>query len=200
MLPGTNRAADRFARASFYVDAIPQTLDRRTATASVFGVIRNVSVPYGISTPDEPNISSTRWRTVADHRDRRYYFESALSPNVFWVDLDGVDFAADSGVRSLPLGENQANVFAGDVADELVETEPFDFLGVPAPSGRSSWFRHRLPTGTSAVTDRQIHGYLALGGADVFAGTDVTSHQGDLPATRISREPPVSPRATDQSS
>jgi choloylglycine hydrolase len=137
MLPGTNRAADRFARASFYVDAIPQTLDRRTATASVFGVIRNVSVPYGISTPDEPNISSTRWRTVADHRDRRYYFESALSPNVFWVDLDGVDFAADSGVRSLPLGENQANVFAGDVADELVETEPFDFLGVPAPSGRS---------------------------------------------------------------
>jgi len=57
MLPGTNRPADRFARASFYVDAIPQTQNRRTATASVFGAIRNVSVPYGISTPDEPHIS-----------------------------------------------------------------------------------------------------------------------------------------------
>ncbi|MBZ6494883.1 linear amide C-N hydrolase [Natrinema longum] len=134
MLPGTNRPADRFARASFYVDAIPQTQDRRTATASVFGAIRNVSVPYGIRTPDEPHISSTRWRTVADHRDRRYYFESALSPNVFWLDLDGIDFHTDTGVRSLSLGENQTNVFAGDVADELVETEPFEFLGVPAPS------------------------------------------------------------------
>ncbi|MCU4799152.1 linear amide C-N hydrolase [Halobacteria archaeon HArc-gm2] len=137
MLPGTNRPADRFARASFYVDAIPQTRERRKATASVFGVIRNVSVPYGISTPAEPNISSTRWRTVADHRDRRYYFESALSPNVFWLELDGVDFGADSGVRRLSLGEEQANAFAGDVADELVETEPFEFLGVSAPSGCS---------------------------------------------------------------
>ncbi|QRV13883.1 linear amide C-N hydrolase [Haloterrigena salifodinae] len=132
MLPGTNRPADRFARASFYVDAIPQTQNRRTATASVFGVIRNVSVPYGISTPDEPHISSTRWRTVADHRDRRYYFESAFSPNVFWLDLDEIDFAADAGVRSLSLGENQANAFAGDAVNELVETEPFEFLGVPA--------------------------------------------------------------------
>lgn len=134
MLPGTNRAADRFVRASFFADAIPQTANRRMATASVFGAIRNVSVPYGLSTSDEPNISSTRWRTVADHRDRRYYFESALSPNVFWLGLDGIDFSPDTGTRTLPLGENQANVFAGDVADELDSTEPFEFLGVPAHS------------------------------------------------------------------
>ncbi|SEP71604.1 Linear amide C-N hydrolases, choloylglycine hydrolase family [Pseudomonas sp. NFPP19] len=55
MLPGTNRAADRFARASFPKDESPQV-----SLASVFSVIRNVSVPYGISTPGEPNISSTR--------------------------------------------------------------------------------------------------------------------------------------------
>ncbi|MDG5758797.1 linear amide C-N hydrolase [Natronococcus sp. A-GB1] len=135
MLPGTNRPADRFVRASFFVDAIPQTQERRIATASVFGAIRNVSVPYGISTPDQPEISSTRWRTVADHRDRRYYFESALSPNVFWLDLDEIDFTSDAGVRWLPLGGNQTNVFAGEVTDELVETEPFNFLGIPEPAG-----------------------------------------------------------------
>ncbi len=134
MLPGTNRPADRFARASFFVNAIPQTKDRRMATASIFGAIRNVSVPYGISTPDQPEISSTRWRTVADHENRRYYFESALSPNVFWLDLDGIDLAPDAGVRSLPLGENQANVFAGNVADDFVETEPFEFLGIANPA------------------------------------------------------------------
>ena len=83
MLPGTSRAADRFARASFYINAIPKDEDPDLALASVFSVIRNVSVPFGITTPDEPNISSTRWRTVADHKRMIYFFESALTPNVF---------------------------------------------------------------------------------------------------------------------
>lgn len=34
MLPGTNRAADRFVRASFYIKAIPQTADTVKALAS----------------------------------------------------------------------------------------------------------------------------------------------------------------------
>ena len=53
-LPGTNRAADRFVRASFYVDALPQTADTRQAVAGIFSVIRNVSVPLGISVPTSP--------------------------------------------------------------------------------------------------------------------------------------------------
>jgi choloylglycine hydrolase len=43
--------------------------------ASVFSVIRNVSVPFGINTPDRPNISSTRWRTVSDQKRLIYFFE-----------------------------------------------------------------------------------------------------------------------------
>ena len=68
MLPGTNRASDRFARASFYIKAIPQTEDTRIAVGSVFSVIRNCSVPFGISSETEPNISSTRWRSVSDQK------------------------------------------------------------------------------------------------------------------------------------
>ena len=79
-LPGTNRAADRFARASFYIKAIPRDKTPDITIASVFSVIRNVSVPYGINTPDEPNISSTPWRTVADQKRKIYFFESALTP------------------------------------------------------------------------------------------------------------------------
>jgi penicillin V acylase-like amidase (Ntn superfamily) len=130
MLPGTNRAADRFARARFYVNAIPQVEDRLSATASMFGVIRNASVPYGITTEDQPNISSTRWRTVVDHKDRIYYFESALMPNTFWVDLDEVDFSEGSGARVLRLGENQSRVFAGEVSASFEASEPFAFLGL----------------------------------------------------------------------
>lgn len=129
MLPGTNRPADRFARARFYVDAIPRTEDRRVATASVFSVIRNVSVPHGITTPDEPHISSTRWRTVADHKDGIYYFESALMPNAFWVELEELDLEAGADARVLRLGPDQSTVFAGDVSDQLVAADPFTFLG-----------------------------------------------------------------------
>lgn len=92
-LPGTNRAADRFVRASFYINAIPKVADTRTAVASVFSVIRNTSVPLGITTPNEPNISSTRWRTVSDQKNKVYFFESTIQPNVFWVNLQDVDFS-----------------------------------------------------------------------------------------------------------
>ena len=70
MLPGTNRASDRFVRASFYIDAVVQTSDPKIAVPAVMSVMRNVSVPYGISTPDKPHIASTRWRTVCDQKNR----------------------------------------------------------------------------------------------------------------------------------
>lgn len=131
MLPGTNRAADRFARASFYVNAIPKAENPVEAIASTFSVIRNVSVPFGITTPDQPNISSTRWRTVADHKRKLYFFESALTPNVFWVDLTKLDLSEETGrVRKLDLGPNQTNIYAGMANDQFKEAEPFKFLGI----------------------------------------------------------------------
>lgn len=129
-LPGTNRAADRFARASFYVNAIPKSEDPVTALASVFSVIRNASVPYGLTTPEEPNISSTRWRTVADHKRKLYFFESALTPNTFWVDLNKLDFSPGAKVRKLDLGKDQRNVFAGETSAQFKEAPPFKFLGL----------------------------------------------------------------------
>ncbi len=126
MLPGTNRAADRFVRASFYINAIPKTADEIEGVAGVFSVIRNASVPMGISTPDQPNISSTIWRTVADHKNRRYFFESVRSPNVFWINLDNLDFTAGSPVKKLTLTDG--SIFAGDTSDQFQPTEPMKFL------------------------------------------------------------------------
>lgn len=131
MLPGTNRAADRFARASFYVNAIPKDPDPNKALASVFSVIRNVSVPYGLNTPQEPNISSTRWRTVFDHQRKLYFFESALTPNTFWVDLKALDFSPQTGkVLKLDLGSDQNHIFAGDATQKFQPSTPFKFLGI----------------------------------------------------------------------
>jgi choloylglycine hydrolase len=132
MLPGTNRAADRFARASFYINAIPKNEDPDMAVASVFSVIRNASVPFGITTPDQPNISSTRWRTVADQKRLIYFFESALTPNVFWTNLHDIDFSLETGkVRKLDLGKDQRNTYSGNAVKDFKETKPFEFMGLP---------------------------------------------------------------------
>ena len=130
-LPGTNRASDRFARASFYVQAIPKTDDPVETIASVFSVIRNVSVPFGISTADQPNISSTRWRTVSDHKRKLYFFESALTPNVFWVDVGKLDLSPETGrVMKLDLGPGERNIYSGEATNDFSPSEPFRFIGL----------------------------------------------------------------------
>ncbi len=130
MLPGTNRAADRFARARFYVNAIPQVEDQYTAVAGVFSVIRNVSVPYGITTPDQPNISSTIWRTVSDQKGLVYFFDSAQSPGVFWIQMKNIDFSEGAKSRRLDVAAMTKQGRAGDVTVEMVEAEPFAFASV----------------------------------------------------------------------
>lgn len=122
-LPGSHRSTDRFARTSHYIDALPEIADTDTAVASVFSVIRNASVPMGISTPDQPNIAATLWRSVADHKNRVYYFESVRSPNIFHVDLKALDLSPGAPTRKLVLTGGQ--VYAGEVSAEFKSAKPF---------------------------------------------------------------------------
>ena len=126
-LPGTVRASDRFVRAHFYINSVVQSADARVAAASVFSVIRQTSVPWGISVEGAPNLSTTRWRVVADHKARRYYAESVIAPSVFWVDLDRLDFSEDAEVMKLDLGVDMARVMSGEVSAAFEPSEPFAF-------------------------------------------------------------------------
>lgn len=127
-LPGTNNASDRFVRASYYIDAIPQSSDPRVTVPGVFSVIRNVSVPYGISNEEQPHISSTRWRVVADQSERVYYFENVLMPNVVWVDFDKLDFSEGASVKKLKLDDG--TLYAGETSAEFKAATPFTFQGL----------------------------------------------------------------------
>ena len=129
-LPGTVRASDRFVRAHFYINAVEQSADPRLAAASVFSVIRQTSVPWGISVADAPNLSTTRWRVVADHKERRYYVESVSSPSVFWVDLEQLDFSAGAEVMKLDLGMDMRRVLSGEVSAAFMPATPFVFQAV----------------------------------------------------------------------
>lgn len=128
MLPGTNRATDRFVRASYYIDAIPKTDNTRVAIPSVFSVIRNCSVPLGISSATEPNISSTRWRTVSDQKNMVYYFDNVLNPNVVWVEFDKLNFDEKARVRKLSLDQNEN--YSGESSAQFKDAKAFKFAGL----------------------------------------------------------------------
>lgn len=137
-LPGTGRAADRFARASFYLGTIPKEIDshfikavpkksfENQAIASVTSLMRSVSVPLGFTTPGEPNVASTLWRTISDQKNRIYYFDSSTSPNIFWVDLSDLDLTEKGEVKKLTVAGGE--IFSGNAAKKFVAAKPFEFL------------------------------------------------------------------------
>lgn len=137
-LPGTSRAADRFARTSFFLSAVPKKADPdfitavpdrnfgNQALATVMSIMRSVSVPLGITTPGQPNIASTLWRTILDQKNRIYAFDSATSPNTFWVRMDDIDLKEGAPVLKLEL--TGGKVYAGNVAAQFRPAKPFEFL------------------------------------------------------------------------
>lgn len=132
-LPGTHRAADRFARLNYNLNAVPKVSNARDAIAVVFSIIRHISVPLGIVDPEKPNLASTLWRTVSDHSGRRFIFESVRSPSAFWVDLGKLDLSEVSTTKRLKLDSEE--VFSGDISTRFEVTEPFAFMK-PGPNGR----------------------------------------------------------------
>lgn len=125
-LPGTTRAADRFARMSWMLNAVPTGAEPALANASVLSLMRAISVPLGIKDPKLPNIAPTRWRTVADLNAGRYFFESAHSPSVFWVDLGKLNLKPGAPVLKLDLQADPLR--AGEVSSGFSPAEPFRFL------------------------------------------------------------------------
>ena len=137
-MPGTISAADRFVRVSFFNDALPKTVDKNyinavadqafenQALASVLGAVRAVGVPLGINSPTEPNISSTIWRTLSDQKNLRYYFDSAMSPCICWVDLKNINFDAGQEPKKLPLAGGI--IQSGESSGKFVATPLFEFF------------------------------------------------------------------------
>jgi penicillin V acylase-like amidase (Ntn superfamily) len=99
-LPGNVNPRDRFQRAAYYEALLPEPKNEREAVAGMFGIARNVSVPFGA--PYESfGIYNTEYRTVMNLTDRRYYFELTTSPNVIWADLTKMDMSAGAPVLTL---------------------------------------------------------------------------------------------------
>ncbi|MFO1039957.1 MAG: linear amide C-N hydrolase [Geminicoccaceae bacterium] len=128
VLPGSHQSEDRFVRATYYLGHLPNTTDERRQVAGVQSVMRNVSVPWGEPDPQHPNIAPTYWRTVIDHTRGVYYFESALSPDIVWVNLGEIDFRPESGIRAVALEGPSGFALMGKINGAFQPAAPIAYL------------------------------------------------------------------------
>ncbi|MFO7629186.1 MAG: linear amide C-N hydrolase [Prochlorococcaceae cyanobacterium] len=102
-LPGSIQLPDRFVSGSYYLEQLPSSGDPRQALAGVMSVMRK--------------ISPTWWRTLIDQKNGVYYFDSALSPQMVWLNLNQIDLKPGSGVRAIKIEGNEA--LQGNVTRQL---------------------------------------------------------------------------------
>lgn len=88
-IPGAPFADARFARASYYTNALEPATSINDSIAQTFSVMANASIPVGFKTPDEdaPNNATTIWTNVAAHKELLYYYRNTSSPNTVWADM-----------------------------------------------------------------------------------------------------------------
>ncbi|KTD09076.1 choloylglycine hydrolase [Legionella gratiana] len=118
-IPGDPDPLSRFVRASYYLHSLPNATTNQEAIAGVFSVIRTVMVPFGaVDTSGNKTEDAwpTRWATIADLKNRIYFFNSTMTPNLIWVDLKKFDFSSKISSYSIsPLDIN----LAGDISKNL---------------------------------------------------------------------------------
>ncbi|ALI29532.1 choloylglycine hydrolase [Mycolicibacterium fortuitum] len=131
-IPGSTLASDRFARASYYADRLPEPSSQVEAIASMFSVIRNAAQPFRIPDPGKPDASQTIWQVVLDLTNKRYVYESTTRPNIVWVDLADLDFSEGSPQLKLDLIGQLAvqGGIAGNVADKFEDKGAMTFLSL----------------------------------------------------------------------
>lgn len=119
-IPGNIFSPQRFARAAYFLDYLPEPANDREAVAGVMGIARNTSVPFGA--PDDAfGVYPTWWASVTDLVDRTYYFQSTLAPNVVWARLDDPALATSNEVLRIDPTDP---ALSGDISTCLIAAVP----------------------------------------------------------------------------
>ena len=126
-LPGGSQADERFVRGAYYLSALPEEpADYHEAVANVLSVIRNMSTPWGVNDPARPNVSPTRWRTISDLTNGRYYFEFTQNPTVVWIDLHKLNL--EEGAPSARFDLKKDICATGEVSDRFNPAKELTWL------------------------------------------------------------------------
>ncbi|MGV3278550.1 linear amide C-N hydrolase [Rickettsiales bacterium LUAb2] len=123
ILPGNVSSSDRFIRANYYLNLLPEPKTTQESVASILSVARNASVPFG-APYKQFGIYNTEYRTVMDLTDSYYFFELTNSPSTIWADLS--KFNLNKGAKVMELDPHDYKL-SGDITKQFkaINTIPF---------------------------------------------------------------------------
>lgn len=116
-LPGSTFADERFVRASFYNQHLPEAKSIDEEMYSVLSIMRNVAQPYGLASEQRPKANFTLWQVVGDLTHRVYYYTSTTSPNMVKIPLDKFDLSVNA--KPLMLEITKHAELTGDVTNQF---------------------------------------------------------------------------------
>jgi choloylglycine hydrolase len=102
-LPGGIQADERFVRAAYTLKYLPKTADPAQAAASMMSLMNNVSVPFGSPYSGISGTYPTWYRSIIDPDSRRYFVQTTITPNTFWVEMDKLELKPGAPARKLPI-------------------------------------------------------------------------------------------------
>ena len=122
-MPGTVTSPDRCVRANYFAHHVEKTGETELGVSIARSILMNSSVPYTYLIEGEPNLSSTQWRSYADTRDIRYYWDVVTNPGYYYIDLKTLPLKKGSAVLKLDTS-NTADL-VGCANSRLIPSLPF---------------------------------------------------------------------------
>lgn len=124
MLPGTVASPDRCVRANFFAHHVDKTSETPLGTSICRSVLINSCVPYTYQLGEnEPNVSSTQWRSYSNVRDKTYGFEIVTNYGYFYIDLKKCDLKKGASIMKLDTSKTMEVV--GEANRHLEKSKGF---------------------------------------------------------------------------
>ena len=110
-----------------FISAVPDgTYANQAVAEGDVGDARRSACRWASPRRAQPNIASTLWRTVSDQKNKVYFFDSATTPNAFWVQMDDLDLSEGAPAKKLPIAGGK--YYSGNAAKHFVKETPFKWL------------------------------------------------------------------------
>ncbi len=123
MLPGTVSSPDRCVRANYFAHHVDAVSDPALAVSICKSILVPSCVPYTYQIQGEPNVSSTQWRSFADTKNHRYYFDIVTNPGYYYIDLTKCDLRKGASVMKLDTSKEKNLI--GEANHALKKSAPF---------------------------------------------------------------------------
>jgi choloylglycine hydrolase len=126
-IPGSPSSEDRFIRAAYYGNILPEPENYEMAIAGIRSVIMACSTPYGINDPLHPNIAADLWRTYLDLTNKCFYFDMADRPPLVWMKFSDFDFSEGAPIKVCNV-QTVMHTASGDIKDFFEEGFKFELI------------------------------------------------------------------------